>query len=75
MQAVEQSAVDKISRPDHGSGPDEETTSQASETVTSAKSRDTEEDLESPAKILLVEQTLSQESLRSVQGATSICSL
>lgn len=60
VKCVEQGAVDEISGPNHGGRPDEETTCQTSETITGAESRDSEQELESPSKVLLVELLLSK---------------
>lgn len=60
VQAVEESDVDQISRPDHGGRPNQEAASQASQPVSSTQRGDAEKKLESPAEVLLVPETLSQ---------------
>jgi hypothetical protein len=58
MKRVEKSAVDKVSRPDHGGGPNEETSGQSSKSVSGAERGDAEEHLECPAEVLAVEEPL-----------------
>lgn len=75
MQAVEESDVDQVGGPDHGGGPDQEATSQASQAVSGTQRGDAKKKLECPAEILLVEETLSQEDVGGIQYTTTIGSL
>lgn len=75
MQAVEEGDVDEIRGPDHGSGPDQETASQASQAISCTQRGDSEEKLESPAKVLLVKEALRQQNIGRIQHATAIGSL
>lgn len=75
VQAVEEGDVDQVGGPDHGGGPDQEATSQASQAVSSTKRGDAKQKLECPAEILLVPQTLSQENIGGIQYTTTVGSL
>lgn len=59
MERVEESAVDEICGPDHGSGPNQEPPCQTGKSITSAERRDTEENLPGPAERLFVPDLLS----------------
>jgi hypothetical protein len=72
VKCVEEGAVDEISRPDHGSWPYQEAAGETRETITRAKRGDAEQHLESPSKILAVEQALSQQNIGSVKRPTTV---
>lgn len=71
VQGSEQTSVDQSRRPDHSSGGDEETVEETSDTKSQHLGGDTHEDLESPAKVLAVKGTLSEQHISSV-GSTTV---
>lgn len=75
VQAVEHGAVDEVGRPDHGSWPDQEATGETGKAISGAERSDAKEELESPAKGLVVEEALGQENISSIQRTTTICGL
>ncbi len=75
VKGVKEGAVHEISRPDHSGRPHQEAASQTSKTISNAKCGDAKEELESPAKVLLVKELLGQDHIGGIKRASTIGSL
>lgn len=72
MQRIHQSTIHQVTRPNHGSRPDEPAATDARETVAQHLVCDGEEQLEGPAEVLAVEDLLGDEHVGCVEGAAGI---
>lgn len=75
VERVKQGAIDQVGGPDHGGWPDQEATGQTSQSVASAECSDAKQDLESPAKLLAVEDLLGKKHISCIKNAATIRSL
>ena len=75
VEGVEEGTVDKVGRPDHGGGPNEEASGEAGKAVAGAESRDTQENLPCPSERLLIPHLLGDNDVGSVKGTTAVCGL
>jgi hypothetical protein len=71
-QSVEKSCIDEGSGPNHGRGPDEESTHDPSQRISDTLSRDNEERSERPAEVLSVEDILREENVSGVSSTSTI---
>lgn len=71
MEGSEETAVDQNRRPNHSSRGDEETVEETGDTKAEHLGGDAHEDLESPAKVLTVKGTLSEQHISCV-GSTTV---
>lgn len=71
VESIHKSRLGQGLRPDHGSRPDQESTHDSGHTESDALCGEDEEHLEAPAKILLIEDLLSQEDVGRI-GDTSL---
>ena len=71
MQGREECSVDEGGRPDHGAGGDQEAVVEAGKTEAQHLGRDGHEDLESPAKAVVVKRALGEQHISGIGGTTA----